>query len=216
MKRSRGYVFSLDAFVAFTLILISIQAMILMTSLPKGYQRALLQADLLARDTLQTLSIAEPRCPQNSGPCGSTYLELIYSGTLREACGSDLRDSCARVRTFLDDAIPPQYSYGLSFYDLSSGAWTDYYDASNDVDSTHYGITYRRVKASSQIFMIGYSIPLYTGRSPYCNVECRGWDEQTKSDKPPEQCGQVPCDVPRNNLDKGEFHTGLLRMTVWG
>lgn len=220
-----GYIFSLDAFVAFSLILIAIQALLLMTSTPRSYYPALLQAEYLAKDSLEAMSIAYPPCTTGIA-CDRTYAELLYSGTgstsaLTYGCARGAKSTCSHIRDTLDQAIPPQYSYSFAFYDLTGNSWRDIYNASADDQSTHYNVNYSRVMASGQIFMIGYTVPVRTGQSPYCNVECHGWVAGDQSNPSPHNtsvgsCTKVPCDPPPDGFVEGNFQTGLMRMSVWG
>lgn len=219
MKR-RAFVFSLDAFVAFSLILISIQSLLIITSVPKGYYPALLQAEFLAKDTLQAVSLAKDSA--NQSLLGSSSANIV--GGLSPA---------SQLTQATDSLIPPSYSYAYYFYNASSAKWIllynasdpSHFDAFNPSASAngHVNVSYRRVAASAQMLMMNYSSPMVTDYSPYCNVVCMGW--HTNANAPSsnwsgtdrQNCTKVPCDIyTKSNFQNFDFNVGLLRLTVWG
>lgn len=208
----RAFVFSLDAFVAFSLILISIQSLLVISSVPKGYYPALLQADYLAHDTMQVMTLAENRS-------GISYLDMDSQTIAKGGAPGNM--------VFITNhLIPYPYSFAYYFYNFSNQKWILLYNASNtDPSNIHYNITYHRVQASAQTLVLGYTSPIFTGASPYCNVVCKGWDrthDQTlEGGNTPlpshEACTKVPCDVKGNtSFDVGDFNVGILRLVVWG
>ena len=217
MGMGKGYVFSLDAFVAFSLILISVQILLVMSSAPAAHYYPLLQAEYLARDTLEVMAVAKP-------PCGATcpretYMELIAPYAVTNTCNSN--PACMNwLKELCENSIPSQYSYAFFYEDLGGASYL-LYNASSDHSSKHYDLQYQRVMASSHTLLQGYSLPLKRGDSPYCNVVCRGYDPTLGGGaggyKTAAACANVPClDVPASNFDPGQYKVGLLRMVVWG
>lgn len=203
----RAFIFSLDSFVSFSLILIAIQSMLAISSLPAGYYPGLLQADFLAQDTLQ--SLGQTRCDPTRTCLDATLSSLPAA----------IPDS---VKTLTDRLIPAPYSYAYSYFDFSTSAWRTVYNASKDSSpiNPHYNITYHRVQASSQRLVQGYPQTPVIPRSPYCNVYCSGWDPASTPPGAPfgrGTCNLTPCQFnPKNNYDPGNFSIGILRLTVWG
>ncbi len=211
----KGYVFSLDAFVAFSLILISVQTLIVMSSSPAGYYYPLLQANYLAHDTLEVMKVAKPPCNATSCP-QQTYMEIISPYAIPANRCQGLEECQKWFRQLNEDNIPIQYSYAFYYDDLDGNSHL-VYDASADSSSKHYGIKYQRVQASAQTYLLGYYVPLHRGDSPYCNVVCKGYDAATNDYKSPAACVNVPCsDVPSSNFNPGVYKVGMLRMVVWG
>lgn len=214
MGRS-GYVFSLDAFVAFSLILISVQILLVMSSSPAGYYRQLLQAQYLAHDTLAVMQVALPTCNATQCPT-QTYMELISSYAVSGTCNG--KPECKEwIRQLNDENIPPPYSYAFIYEDLDGNKIPLYNASEDNTNPLHYNVTYRRVQASAQAYLLGYSIDLVRGDSPYCNVVCRGFDSANNEYSTPEACTAVPCgDAPENRFRPGEYNVGIIRMLVWG
>jgi hypothetical protein len=206
-----GYIFSLDAFVSFSLILLSVQALLVMSSSPAGYYRQLLQASFFAHDTLDAMKIA--KLPAITG-IDRTYMDYLSDFALtRNGCQTSGPCS-AQMRNLNDLSILPQYSYAYFYDNLNGSSWI-VYNASNDSQSTHKGIPYRRIQASAQSYMLGFTIPMNRGYSPFCNVVCRGFNGTGNSTS--EGCTSVPCgDPPSDYFRTGNFSVGMIRMVVWG
>jgi hypothetical protein len=209
MQRRRGFVFSLDAFVSFSLIIIAIQSMIIISSAPSGYWHGLLQAEDLAKDTLHVVSstMAQP---------GVT---VMGEASARIMAGSKFY-SGDKIIIMTNQLVPRPYSYSYHYYDLGTHEWVTLYNASTDSDGSdsHFNVTFRRVSASSEQLVLDYASPVIRPQSPYCNVYCRGWDPATNAyTAPHENCVQTPCDaMPTSNFQSGNLTFGLLRLTVWG
>ena len=206
--RRRGFVFSLDAFVAFSLILIAIQTMVLISASPAGYWKALLQAQFLAKDTLHDVS--NVMVDNNGQSALGESSANIVSGHL---------DPRSRMIQISDKIIQSPYSYAYSYYDTNTDQWTTVYNASRDegLDGPHANITFRRVEASVQKLMLEYSTLPVRPESPYCNVYCHGWRGTTKADAPTADCVQTPCGpITNSTYQAGNMTFGLLRLTVWG
>lgn len=214
MGKLKGYVFSLDAFVAFSIILLAIQTLVLMTSMPRSNYAALLQAEYLAHDTLQVMQIAKPPCPTGNNCQSKTYLQMISPYAVKHQYCRGITDCWKNITELTDNSIPPQFSYAYFYDDMEGGSWL-LYNASEDSRSTHFNVTFRRVQASAQIYLLGYTRDLKSGKSPYCNVVCKGYNPDTGGNAPAGLC-MLPCDAPQSNFDPGNFTVGLLRLSVWG
>ena len=210
---ARGFVFSLDAFVAFVLIMITINLLIFTIGTPKPYYAELEAAHILAHDTLQVLS--------TSGDAPSqTYLERI----LREG-SSDIPNIMRRVAGGNDSyraIIPKGYGYRLQYLNLDSvqplGAeqWETLYDAGTDLGSDRYGKNYTKLQASSTIFLSAYILQPMPGESPFCHAGCRGYGLNEAGDviyaKP---CDATPCNTTKSNFRVGENTVQIVRLIVY-
>lgn len=209
MQRRRGFVFSLDAFVSFSLIIIAIQSMIIISSAPSGYWHALLQAEDLAKDALHVVS--GTMTPSGVSVMGEASASIIARS--RFSAGDN-------IIIMTNQLIPRPYSYSYHYYDLGKHEWITLYNASADSDPAdpHFNVTFRRVAASSEQLVLDYSSPVIRPQSPYCNVYCHGWDPVTHAYRANRQdCVQTPCGaMPSSNFQTGNLTFGLLRLTVWG
>ncbi|VVC02364.1 Uncharacterised protein [uncultured archaeon] len=208
MRRSRGFVFSLDAFVAFSLILIAIQTMVLISASPAGYWKALLQAQFLAKDTLNDISTTMT----------SNGVSALGEASGRIADRATL-DSSFRIIQISDKIIQKPYSYAYSYYDINTDQWSVVYNASHDEgpDGPHANISFKRVEASAQKLMLEYVDLPVRPQSPYCNVYCKGWLGTTQNNTGADSCIQTPCNTtPMSAYQYGNLTFGLLRLTVWG
>lgn len=217
MQRRRGFVFSLDAFVSFSLIIIAIQSMIIISSVPSGYWHGLLQAEDLAKDALHVVSSTMT----DSG------VTVMGEASARIMAGSPFY-SGDKIILVTNRLIPRPYSYSYHYYDLGKHEWITLYNASDpafnpDPTDPHFNVTFRRVAASSEQLVLDYASPVIRPQSPYCNVYCHGWDAQKAAAgdpspyKGPAECTQTPCEaMPTSNFQSGNLTFGLLRLTVWG
>ncbi len=211
MQRRQGFVFSLDAFVSFSLIVIAIQSMVIMASVPSGYWHGLLQAENLAKDTLHVVS----------STMVSSGVTVVGQASERIMAGTNF-SSGDNIIIMTNRLIPRPYSYAYNYYDLGTHQWVLLYNASDpnfnpDPADPHYNVTFHRVSASSQMLVLDYSSPVIRPQSPYCNVYCHGWDPATHTYRAPQDCVETPCTaMPASTFQTGNLTFGLLRLTVWG
>ncbi|PIT84244.1 hypothetical protein COU37_04235 [Candidatus Micrarchaeota archaeon CG10_big_fil_rev_8_21_14_0_10_45_29] len=215
---AKGFVFSLDAFVAFSLILIAIQSLLAISSAPSGYYLSMQQANYLATGTLSSLSQARVHNGQDS----------LFDGIIgRDAGTGKLSVSAYNAESLIEAtvlAIPEQYSFAYDYYDFSSGEWLMIFNASKECSTeATFGYTrfcnnqFNRVQASSRILMGVYSEPLRIGDSPYCNVNCKGYQPSTGGNTPAAECTSVPCEpYAGTTFEHGDYQIGFMRLTVWG
>ncbi|MFH2106440.1 MAG: hypothetical protein ABII22_04215 [Candidatus Micrarchaeota archaeon] len=117
--KSKGFIFSLDAFVAFTLSLVVISSLIFFSSIPSAHYATLMQAHYIAKDALLALS-ATPCADKIE--CGDSVSLLNYIVIRKETEG---RLQQGMVDSFIGNYIPKQYGYSLSIYDKDSGNWRE-------------------------------------------------------------------------------------------
>jgi len=210
-----GFIFSLDAFVAFSLILVSIQSILVVSSTPSGYYKSLLQAEYLAKDTLYALSSSNS---SESPDQQASILDFSAGNAMRGQKFDYDREIIKKTNL----AIPYPFSYAYHLYNSSSKEWRLLYNASSDSSTTdiRHGVRYWRVQAAANRLFVGYSDVQAPGDSPYCNVMCKGYSQTNTNTAgyttPPADCTLVPCNVSKNTFDVGDFNVGILRLTVWG
>jgi len=219
--RVRGFVFSLDAFVAFVLIMITINLLIFTIGTPKPYYAELEAAHILAHDTLQVLATSGDS-PQAGAP-GQTYLEMI----LRDQSSPETHDIMMRVaggNASYRTIIPRGYGYRLEYLNLNGslqqpGAYDDWvplYDSGLDAQSDRYGKNYTKLQSSATIFLSAYLFQPMPGQSPFCHAGCRGYrlDENGEIiyDSP---CDTTPCNVTKSNFRVGTNTVRIVRLAVY-
>lgn len=163
----RGFVFSLDAFVAFTLALLAVYSLIFFSSIPSSYYYLLTQGHYLARDALWATSTT--MCEDGPYLCGD------ISGSVLDAIVS--LENAAQRKTLIQDTvgniIPDQFGYTVEVSHNQGNTWSTYYDSSAEPGDTHVPESITKLKVSSQIINFGY-----TGKyrklteSPYKYITC--------------------------------------------
>lgn len=203
-----GFVFSLDAFVAFVLIAVAVTLIIFAAGTPKAYYSELTQAHQLAHDTLYALANGREL---STGP---TYLEQIFAGgdtkaiMYKVAGGSPLYPS---------PIIPKGYGYRLEEYDFATSAWGKLFDSADPADSDRYGKQYSKLQASASTFVSLYTLPPRPGKSPFCNLNCMGYNgiDASGNELYLSNCTVTPCDSPNSMFDEGEHEVRLVRLVVY-
>ncbi len=198
-----GFIFSLDAFVAFTLTMVTISLLIFTIGTPKPFYPSLQQAQELAYDTLQVLSTTSP---SGSPPY---YLEYAVSG--RGMSRSEVMNKTA------NGIIPHAYGYKLQAYNFCSGGWATLYDSSNDASSGRANRNFTKLQASSTLFSSFYEIEPVRGESQYCYLSCKGYNGTNPDGSPiyASTCGVTPCDTPTSGFRPGENAVRLVRFVVY-
>jgi len=205
----RGFVFSLDSFVAFSLILIAVQSLVVISSAPAGYYHSLAQTNFIAQDTMEVLSHVKYENGKK---------DLFSDGAAAALSGSP--SIANRLIKETNNLIPDPFSYSYDYYDLESNLWRPIYNASGGScappSSRFCNVTFHRVQSASSMFVGVYSDPIEAGDSPNCNVVCTGY---VPGDGPTEAaaCDKVTCDNQiKSTFDPGDFRLGILRLRVWG
>lgn len=188
----KAFVFSLDAFVAFTLIIASLYTLVFFSTVPSAYYSALMQANFLAKDSMLSLSTTE------YGD-GQTYLDYI----LEELRGGNE----GPTRLYLGALIPTQFGYSLATCDTPEGCgtegWNVLYDTAEDEspDNRHKR-AYDKLRATAQSLYIVVDAARDKGESPYGYITCRG--------------NYTVCDLPLPyEYEEGEVSLKLVRLAVY-
>ena len=193
----KAFVFSLDAFIALSLILITIHALLMLVSMPKGYYTSFEQAYDLAKDTLAVLEHANYSESQS-------YLDYIDS---RYIHGGPMDGNVVDLmRAHVDPLIPEQFGYRFDYKNITSGQWEMIYDTKDDINhpSEHkHNNETRKLGATAQSLAIGYMENGKPGPrdNPFGYICCTG--------------NSTVCDPVTSNYNAGEVYMGLIRITVY-
>jgi hypothetical protein len=168
----RAFIFSLDAFVAFTLALVAIYSLIFFSSVPSAYYFLLTQGHYLSRDTLLSLSLTA--CTSDYGSCispGGSILDNIVA----EAKPPWVFNQKDLVKSTVGRMIPQQFGYTLEISGNGGGSWDLVYDTSSSGDPQHVTGKNRRFTVASQIITFDYSAQVNKLKSsPYVYASCQG------------------------------------------
>lgn len=164
----RGFVFSLDAFVAFTLALIAVYSLIFFSSIPSSYYYLLTQGHFLARDALMATAMTE--CDPVDYSCGGvsgSILDAIVSSDNPELRNSLIRESVGSI-------VPNQYGYTLEISENQGETWTTIYDTADNTDDPH-AKDINKMKVTSQVVNFGYTgVYQKPTESPFSYNTCHG------------------------------------------
>ncbi len=206
----KGFIFSLDAFVAFTLTMITISLLIFTVGIPKPFYPSLEQAHQLAHDTLQVMATS------SSDETDDTYLERYIGGhdpkILHKIAGGfegpDQEDSSRPI-------IPKGYGYRMEFYNFNDDEWSIAYDAGTDgcdYGSDRCGKKFTKLQASATTFASIYTVTPKPGESAFCYLSCKGYHGPEQYEVP---CNTTPCDMPYSNFIPGNNSIQLVRLVVY-
>jgi hypothetical protein len=214
--RQHGFIFSLDAFVAFTLTMITISLLIFTIGTPKPYYYSLEQTHQLAHDTLQVLAAS------SDDPLHGTYLEQILGGSNVNEIMFKVAGGKETNRTPSDQyyrpIIPKGFGYSLERYSFSNGAWDMLYDSGDNSAarvrgcnhaSDRCGRHFTKLQASATTFGSVYIDEPKPGASPYCYLSCFGYARQGSA------CNVTPCSSPTSNFLPGNNSIAIVRLTVY-
>lgn len=171
----RAFIFSLDAFVAFSLALIAIYSLIFFSSIPSSYYFLLTQGHYLSRDALMTLTTS--MCGIEISGCGpgteaSSILDNIVSMEANQASQRTLL-----IRSTVGEMIPTQFGYSFEISDTQGSSWQKIYDTSDPVQASgdNHAKSGKKMAVSSQVITFGYSGPLIKSpESVYHYNSCDG------------------------------------------
>ncbi len=164
----RAFIFSLDAFVAFTLALVAIYSLIFFSSIPSAYYYLLTQGHYLSRDVL--LSLSTSQCTSAYGVCiapSATVLDNIVEQT-------DIGNQKALVQSTVGEMIPLQFGYVLESSRDQGATWGVIYDTASETGDPH-AKTSKKLSVTTQVITFGYSGMLRKFPfSPYNYLSCHG------------------------------------------
>ncbi len=163
----RAFIFSLDAFVAFTLALVAIYSLIFFSSVPSSYYYLLTQGHYLTRDILLSMSTSE--CTDDYGTCGldGSVLDAIVSQ-------ADPDHQKNLIRNTVGEMVPNQFGYRLEVSEDEGENWAVVYDTADHNDDKHAKLS-KKLSVSSQVISFGYSGKVSKmPYSPYNYLSCTG------------------------------------------
>lgn len=173
----RAFIFSLDAFVAFTLALFAVYTLIFFSSIPSSYEYVLTQAHYLSKDALFAASSSD--CTMLSGPfyqCGDkagsaldnmVFVDPMYASYQR-----------TEIFNTIGQSIPKQFGYSFEVSSDGGNSFAAVYDTTDaglrDPTDNH-ATSKRKLSVSSQVVVFDYSGRLYKVKSsPYLYTSCMG------------------------------------------
>lgn len=196
MSHSKAFIFSIDAFIAFTLSLVAIYSLIFFSSIPSAQYAVLTQAHYLAKDSLATLSLTKCHATacgaENTDATVLDYIVFRTGGTPHNAA------QISAINTYLEDAIPREFGYRI---EVSSGSsWETIYDTATDDPLNHANST-KRLSVSS--YTIVFNVDIGMAKNPYKYMTCNG--------------ELVPCELPPEPIGGGQPHaqTKVVKFTVY-
>ncbi len=163
----RAFIFSLDAFIAFTLALVAIYSLIFFSSVPSSYYYLLTQGHYLTRDVLMSLSTT---------PCSDSYGICSSSGSLLDSIVSEDNVNFQKnlIQNTVGEMVPDQFGYRMEVSSNNGGSWVVVYDTANEPADEHAKRS-KKLTVSSQVISFGYSGKVNKlNESPYNYLSCGG------------------------------------------
>jgi hypothetical protein len=201
----RAFIFSLDAFVAFTLALVAIYSLIFFSSIPSSYYYLLTQGHYLSRDVLMALSTTT--CTNDYGVCKSPGGSLIDNIVSQD----DTNHQENLIQNTVGEMVPNQFGYVVEFSNNQGGSWDVLYDTSQASGDLH-AKQRKKLSVSSQVITFGYSgAVMKPANSTYKYLTCG------TSASPILTCGDSgkknPSDLFGDLVPSTE--AGILRLTIF-
>lgn len=165
----RAFIFSLDAFVAFTLALVAIYSLIFFSSVPSAYYFLLTQGHYLSRDIL--LSMTTSACTDDYGECpadGSLLDNLVAQ--------DDAAHRTILIRNSVGAMVPKQFGYIVEMSADEGDNWALLYDTADyPVSEDAHAKTSKKLAVATQVMTFGYGGKVYKLQtSPYRYATCNG------------------------------------------
>lgn len=145
MKTRRAFIFSIDAFVAFSLALVALYSLVFFSAIPYNYYPSLMQAHNYAKDTLYTLS----KIPSPDGDSDTALGYLV------------LNDNEDATNEYLRTIISEEFGYVLE--KKVGGSWVTIADTLGShsyyqkLKTTSYGVVFDFTFANDQENPYGYN-----------------------------------------------------------
>ncbi|MCX8196899.1 MAG: hypothetical protein N3G80_01105 [Candidatus Micrarchaeota archaeon] len=208
----KGFVFSVDAFVAFTIVMLTVAFLTFTVGTPKPYYYSLQQAHQLAYDTLMVISST------TDDPTKGTYLEQILNGANPHEILAKIAGGAENSSSPYRPIIPQGFGYSLEIYRFADNSWRMLYDSGNnpnaavrgcDYLSNRCGRKFTKISASATTFGSMYVIPPNPGQSPFCYLSCTGYGRTSP------ECDITPCNNTISNFLPGKNSISVVRFTVY-
>jgi hypothetical protein len=161
----RAFIFSLDAFVAFTLALVAIYSLIFFSSIPASYYYLLTQGHFLARDVL--FAAATSDCVAGIFACdvedGSILDNIVFGEDANQA---------PLINKSIGMAIPTQFGYIMEVSSDNGANWSELYHTKQPGDP--HADSKKKLSVSSQIPVFEYEDSPKKDVNPYLYTSCQG------------------------------------------
>jgi hypothetical protein len=163
----RAFIFSLDAFVAFTLALVAIYSLIFFSSVPSAYYYLLTQGHYLSRDVL--LALSTTYCSDAYGECEAS------SSLLDNIVAQDNPVHRANlISNTVGSMVPTQFGYIMEMSGDEGQTWGLLYDTAS-VPADPHAKKSKKLAVATQVMTFGYSGKMYKLQtSPYQYASCTG------------------------------------------
>ncbi|MBU0533099.1 hypothetical protein KKB44_06420 [Candidatus Micrarchaeota archaeon] len=160
----RAFIFSLDAFVAFTLALVAIYSLIFFSNVPSSYYYLLTQGHYLTRDVLMALSTTT--CVYDDYGGGCTNYEATVLENIVSQDNPAIQDNL--IENTVGEMVPEQFGYIVEMSDDQGQNWHLLYDRNPSGSSKA-----KKLSVSSQVIAFDYSgEPKKLPVSPYNYLTC--------------------------------------------
>lgn len=161
----RAFIFSLDAFVAFTLALVAIYSLIFFSSVPSSYYYLLTQGHYLSRDVLMSLSTAP--CDLDVYTCNNPDASLLEN--IASEDNPDYQKNL--IQSTVGMMVPEQFGYVVEISEDQGQTWQVVYNTTEPGDP-HADIK-KKLTVSSQVIAFDYAGNVKKlGYSPYNYMTC--------------------------------------------
>jgi len=169
MRAGKGFVFTVDAFIALLLVLITVLALIALLNYPKSFLAQYEQTYDLAMDSLKALR--ELRMSEVWGtPPSPVWNRLdprdrnnsVLEELVRRAATGDAASAEFILRTTLDPVIPQQYNYRFEYFDPVNDRWETVYGR-----PTFGGAPVQKMQAVASRVVTAYAYYDEPGSSPF-------------------------------------------------
>ncbi|MEK6982375.1 MAG: hypothetical protein AABX38_05575 [Candidatus Micrarchaeota archaeon] len=187
MQSKKGFVFSLDSFVAFTLCLVIIYSLIFFSSIPSGYYDTLTQAHFLTKDTLNALISTKCSFTECTDKSVNVLEHIVFRSAQKDVA----------IQNFIGSKIPTQFGYRFEIL----GEAVVYDSRVNPSDNHKKNSDKLSVSASTIVF--GYGTRINNIQNPNVYKTCNGGRENL--------CTDISSNLP--NLPQFEIKT--VKLTVY-
>lgn len=212
----RAFIFSLDAFVAFTLALVAIYSLIFFSSVPSAYYYLLTQGHYLSRDVL--LSLSTTACSDNYGECMAT-------GSLLDNIVA--QDNPAHQANLIQNTVgvmvPKQFGYVMEMSDDRGQNWTLLYDTAG-VPADEHAKKSKKLAVATQVMTFGYGGKVFKLlNSPYQYTSCQGdgimggdldGSGGSSGGSSTVDWGIITCGIITTIVDNGDGTTSEVNQTI--
>ncbi len=191
---AKAFVFSLDAFMALSLILVMLHSLVYLASIPSTYYTNFMQVRYLSQDILYTLF--------NLNAYEFTHLDSFKNRTLLDYVIYE--DDPEVYQEYIGSLIPYQFGYRIIKYVPRLDKYEVLYDSTNNPNDPHAKV-YHKLMSTSYLLFYSYKEERRGWKSYYHYMTC--------------SCGKAvcptECDYPVSLYDPGEVGMNLIGLTIY-